>query len=543
MSSQNSLLKLNYPSGRRPFLRAAIAGVPLAAELLRSNSTFGNSPLVSTQHAATDRSGHLNYHPEGLYVWDVWFFTRGDEVHMIHLQKKRPGSRRPDEDDGALGHAVTTDLLTWTELPIALYRGPAGSIDDLDLFTGCTYEHEGKYYTFYTARAGREKGIYQRICLATSDDTIHWTKHPEPVIVPDRRWYTKEDCRDLIIQRHPQTGEFHGFYAAGIARKELVERNVIAHVRSRDLIRWTHEPPAFLPEGHAVVECPDVFYLKGRWWMTCNAGHQYGARAHFTDPYVTWGTIYASADRIEGPYREAGDNVLIGSMEFNGFCCRSAVWKGKRYLFYGQGERIDRRDRGEGTTGTITTPKILNVSPQGKLRPIYSPLIEERTGNALIQNPTSAQLDEVGGRFGTSGEWWVKDDQIKAISRKSWSARFCGPEADNLILSADLRLDQGRAIGLMFRQFLTVFLDYQEQRIMFTHVFQFQPLDSRRLQLIRGSHYQMRLVAKKEFCEVYLDNALVLNFVRYQPVKGRIGLYIEAGEGSFSNIKAVSLTV
>jgi sucrose-6-phosphate hydrolase SacC (GH32 family) len=411
----------------------------------------------------------------------------------------------------------------------------------LDLWTGCAIAYQGTLYLFYTARSSQDKGRYQRICLATSKDAIHWEKHPGPVIVPDLRWYTKEDCRDLIVQQHPETGEFHGFYAAGVQRTELVERNVIAHVRSHDLIHWTHEPPAFLPVGQAVVECPDVFFLGDRWWMTCNAGHQYGARAHFADPHVSWGTIYASAERIEGPYLESEDNVLIGSMEFNGFCCRSAVWKGHRYLFYGQGERMDRRDRGEPTTGAITTPKELRVSLQGNLRPVYSPLVEQRIGTELIAQEPSSQLVEIGGRFGTPGEWYAGDGQVLTVSPRSWSVRVYRPEADSFILTADLALQNGRAIGLLFRESLAVLLDYQEQALFFTSLPQLQRLDSRRVRLQYDHRYRLRVVAKQEFFEVYLNDELILNFVRYQPTKGRFGLYVEAGKGIFSAVRAVSL--
>jgi hypothetical protein len=34
---------------------------------------------------------------------------------------------------------------------------------------------------------------------------------------------------------------------------------------------------------------------------------------------------------------------------------------------------------------------------------------------------------------------------------------------------------------------------------------------------------------------------LLLNFVRYEPAQGRFGFYVEAGEGTFSDIRAVEL--
>lgn len=536
---------------RREFIgsvaAAATAASPLSAQIVRAATDGRNFQALSSQERpdSNARRGTLNYHPEGLYIWDTWYFTRGEELHVIHLQKKRPGSTRSEEYDGALGHAVSTDLLTWKEMPPALYRGPTGSVDDMPLFTGWTIFHEGKYYLFYTARSTVEKGLRQRICLATSEDAINWKKRGEPVIVPDSRWYDATDCRDLVVHKHPQTGEFHGFYAAARRREELVERPAIAHVRSRDLIHWMHEPPVFEPSGYGVVECPDVFYLEGRWWMICATGNFDGVRAAYSDPYIAMGTIYASSDRLEGPYKEGDDNVLMGSMEFNGFTCRSFVWKGRRYILHSQAERRDRQDRGEATLGSLSTPKEAAVSKDGQLRLMYSPLIEKRINANLISHDSLPPLNVTNAlRFGTHGQWQTEQNGVVgAISKRSWSVRLCGPDADSFMCSAEVCLRSGRAIGLLFRGHLAVVMDYRQQNITFTNLPWMFRLDARQVRLEHGRTYHLRVISKGDFFEVYLDDVLVLNFVRYQPANGRLGFYIEAGEGSFSKISATSLIV
>jgi len=524
---------------RRSFLRV---GLSVGMVVPRGSS------LAPDPESGGRKTGHLNYHPQGMYVWDSWYFTRGGEVHVIHLQKKRPGSGRPERDAVALGHAVSNDLLKWTELPVALYPGPEGSIDDLDLLTGCTFVHKGKYYLYYTARKRSEEGRIQRICLATSEDTIQWTKHPKPVIEPDPRWYEAGDCRDLVVVRHPQTGEFHGFYTTRIPAKELVESAVIAHVSSRDLIHWTHEPPVFAPRTYGILEEPDVFYLDGRWWMICATGNFDGVRGGYHDPYVTYGTIYAVADQLEGPYLEGDDNVLVGSMEFNGFSCRTVKWKGRRYVLYTQAERLDRKDRGPATLGCLTTPKELRVSKEGHLRPMYSSLMDQRVGETLIGDHELPGIEETPQeigyrRFGTRGSWSTQDGWIQAASPKSWSVRVCGPEAESFVWTAKVRLETGRAIGLLFRGQLAVLLDHARQCVMFTDLPWMFQLEARRVHLEHDRTYHLRIISKAEFFEVYLDDALALNFVRYQPAKGRFGLYVEAGEGSFSDLRAVGLKV
>ena len=50
-------------------------------------------------------------------------------------------------------------------------------------------------------------------------------------------------------------------------------------------------------------------------------------------------------------------------------------------------------------------------------------------------------------------------------------------------------------------------------------------------------------MAKGEFYEVYLDEVLMLNFVRYALPEGRFGLMVEQGEAEFSDLLAFDLDV
>ena len=32
------------------------------------------------------------YHPDGIYVWDTWYWADNGEAHLVHLQTARPGN-------------------------------------------------------------------------------------------------------------------------------------------------------------------------------------------------------------------------------------------------------------------------------------------------------------------------------------------------------------------------------------------------------------------------------------------------------------------
>ena len=209
----------------------------------------------------------MNYSPTDLYVWDAWYMAVDDQVHAYHLARKRGAANVAADVENSLGHAVTRDLVHWEQRPPAFGPDPANPLDDRQPWTGCAVWHEGRGYLYYTMRGSADQCRIQRIGLATSADGEHWQRHAgNPIIVPDPRWYATDqapvprivDCRDLIVIPDPKGG-WLGFYATRIPGSpgrrrgepggELPQTAAIACVRSPDLLRWEHLPPAFAPGG------------------------------------------------------------------------------------------------------------------------------------------------------------------------------------------------------------------------------------------------------------------------------------------------------
>lgn len=156
-------------------------------------------------------------------MWDTWHIEHEGRAHMIYLQRLAPGSTRPELEADSLGHAVSDDLLHWTELAPALGPGPKGGLEDMQPWTGSLIKHDGRIHLFYTMRNTQTAGAQQRIGLATSRDMMTWQRHPgNPIIEPDPRWYVSigkpdpggvVDCRDLIVLPDPEGRGFIGFFS------------------------------------------------------------------------------------------------------------------------------------------------------------------------------------------------------------------------------------------------------------------------------------------------------------------------------------------
>ena len=509
---------------------------------------------------------NVDYHPEGLYVWDALYFFHEGRVHCINMQQPRPGTKRPPELFGSFGHAVSDDFVKWTELGPAFYPGEAGSYDDVHIGTGGIIHHEGVFYLFYGAGSSRENGQHQRVALATSTDTMSWRRHPEnPILTPDPRWYCSEgsplsiaghghnmrksgvariDCRDFFVMANPNGEGFYGFYAVRIPAREFAASSVIGCCKSNDLIHWEHLPPCFVPEKYAVIEVPEVFELDGRWYLLCLTGNGYGQRNRLSDPNLHMGTIYAVADDPLGPYHELGENVLFGSIGYQGFCARTILVEGERYLFYTQAEAMDGSN-----WGTITTPKAVRTDESGHLRACYSPRIEKYSGGALLAGPSPVVDNE--GQWGSPGVWKTKDNKVTGTCRTDWSLCIFDVSAESFLATVALKILDARSAGIAFRVEgpdvfdggYVVLLDPERQQVVFTETRDFPLVEVRQWRIERGRTYNLRIVAKKAVFEIFIDDMLAIQLYHSRRTKGRLGLIVEEGTAVFSQLQASYLSV
>ena len=140
------------------------------------------------------------------------------------------------------GHAVSTDLLNWTELPVAIPEGEDGAI-----FSGSAVSVGDEIVAIYT----RHTETHQAQCIARSSDGGRtFTKYEDNPVLDEG----KKDFRD------PKVFKYQDHWIMCVAQP--IDRQ-ISFYKSFDLVNWQHLSnfgPAAAIDG--IWECPDLFPLE-----------------------------------------------------------------------------------------------------------------------------------------------------------------------------------------------------------------------------------------------------------------------------------------
>jgi beta-fructofuranosidase len=260
------------------------------------------------------------------WLWDFWFAQQGPDYHIFYLQADRSlGREELRHWHVSIGHAVSQDLRHWEVLPDALQPSAEDSEawDNFTTWTGSILGHAGQWFLFYTGTRRDEQGLVQRIGLATSDDLLHWQKHPaNPLIEVDPRWYELLDrslwhdqaWRDPYVFRHPETGNFHAFITGRVNYGPSDGRGVIAHAVSQDLLAWEVRPPLTEPGDFGHMEVPQLLEHHGRYYLIFSApADVHSARwQQRTGRKPITGTYSMVSDNPLGPFQAVDDEPLVG---------------------------------------------------------------------------------------------------------------------------------------------------------------------------------------------------------------------------------------
>jgi hypothetical protein len=264
------------------------------------------------------------------WVWDFWTVDDGEQYHLFFLYASR-ALRDPHARHyrASIGHAVSSDLVSWERVVDALVRSDAPAFDDLATWTGSVVRRpDGRWFMFYTGASPNAHGAnVQSIGYAVSTDLYEWHKAPGPVLQADGRWYEKyapppegnwhdEAFRDPWVLPDPGGDGWHVLFTARSVAgpaddpSDTVDRGVIGHGWSPDLESWQLRPPLSEPgQGFGQLEVVQPFVVDGRQVLlfNCLVGDM---PEKARSGGVTGGVWIAKAEGPLGPYDIAGARVI-----------------------------------------------------------------------------------------------------------------------------------------------------------------------------------------------------------------------------------------
>lgn len=210
-------------------------------------------------------------HSSADWIWDCWTADDGQRFHLFFLCASRDLDAEDRHFHARVGHAVSTDLVSWERRADALVpaSGGASGYDSRSVWTGSVIREGDGWRMFRTGLSRRDSGLVQRIGSDTSADLDTWvpdtgTQWP---LEADSRYYERslvdEYWRDPWVLRDDD-GLWHMYITARVPGAG-VGRGVIGHAVSIDGSRWAVAPPLSAPDRFEQVEVISLACIEGRW--------------------------------------------------------------------------------------------------------------------------------------------------------------------------------------------------------------------------------------------------------------------------------------
>lgn len=275
------------------------------------------------------------------------------------------------------GHATSTDLVTWKDVPVALE--PSAGPDAEGCWSGVLVNDGGTPTLVYSGRFGE----HELPCVAVgTPDLLNWTKIPEnPVIAGPPAGVEVTAYRDHCVWR--EGTKWRQLVGSGIR-----ERGGTAFLyESDDLRSWDYIGPLFI--GDASQGDPADTDWTGTMWECVDlfraGGGSLGTAAEEGAPDVLVFSAWDDGDTRHSLYwtgRYAGDSfepAALHRLDYGGrffYAPQSFLDESGRRIMFGwlQEGRSDAAMVEAGWSGVMSLPRVATLAEDGTLR--FAPVPE-----------------------------------------------------------------------------------------------------------------------------------------------------------------------
>jgi sucrose-6-phosphate hydrolase SacC (GH32 family) len=281
------------------------------------------------------------------------------------------------------GHVRSRDLAHWEHLPIAL--APSRDLGEEHVFSGCAaIDGRGRVMLFYTSIGNRLPE--QWAAIAADDDLITWTKHPSNPILTEKLHDERKvaEWRDPFVFRHDdKTFMVAGGNLNGNQGGQAVVN--LYQSENDELTNWTYLGVLFQHPDQDVrnIECPLFLPLADKWLLVISQGQPV---QYFVGDFDTATTTFHPERR----------GVMDWGNHYAPNCLADPT--GRRILW----GWVNGFPGGRGWNGCLTLPRVLSLTPDGRLTQTPAPELELLRGELtkvddIVLADTSRLVEGVRG--------------------------------------------------------------------------------------------------------------------------------------------------
>lgn len=286
------------------------------------------------------------------------------------------------------GHAVSTDLLHWEQLPVMLY--PDEPFDCHGAYSGSALVEDGTMYLYYTGNVKHpgnfdyiKEGRGHNVCLAVSKDGV--TLDSKQCLLTNRDYPAGLTCH----VRDPKVFAYEGRYYMVLGARTLEDKGEVLVLESTDKLRWTHINTLTTPEPFGYMwECPDLFCLDGQWYLAVSPQGIDCQNVYGCGWFAIHGDWRGDCTLSEFHELDAGFDYYAPQSFVDGNGRRIQIgWMGMPDADYGNAPTV-----AYGWQHCFTVPRVLTTGPDGTLLQNPVPELDAQRSAAALHAASSEEV-------------------------------------------------------------------------------------------------------------------------------------------------------
>lgn len=464
----------------------------------------------------------LSYKPEKAYVGDVIPYYENGRYYAYYLHDPRSGKAGIYAEDTTWYLAETEDGLNFCSRGCILPTGDQ-TTPYLNNYTGSVIKHtDGRYYAFFTAFNDlndeyRVNGkSVQSVMMASGDSPDRMEIRKDFRMLSDDRIYEVYDWRDPFVFYNEEEKCYWMLLCTRRKGSGYHRGGCIGLCKSKDLLSWEYAEPFYEPGMYITMECPEVFRMKGRWYLVFST---------FSDRFLTH---YRYSDSLSGPWMIPYEDSLDCRSDY---AIKTAGTEDERIAFGWISTKLGQCDEGPWEWGgTMICHRLTADEQTGLLR--LSAL--DAVDNHFMQG-TQPDMKAVNASFDGNG---LSSDGLGAVLHEIREKEFMiEAELDSscrefgFFLGTDSQLENGYQIRVANGMLSLDRWPRKEQGLYQWQIDGDIPFAIETVRYLDPSlkHFHIKVIRSDDVLIVYLNDSIVMSTRIYGHEYGLAGPYVVCG--------------